>query len=222
MLLSQLLVTRFTGFDSSGCWLWIGRRGSLPLRIMESEMSIFGSSFAHTCPDQCTAVLAQTRMLLQRSGYLLPVKFDVGIVLRTDSWSGDIFTAEAPAPLLAGDTKDEEVLTCCCPGALGLVFGNHFALNGLCRVRFGLAAYPQPWPVLALSSVHSSSPPSLAPLAAAQHQLMGDTSQDQQDGDIGKESHETSIIRPEVSTVNFGLQSRELSRLYCTCSYSLL
>lgn len=131
MLLSQLLVTGLTGFDSSGCWLWSGGWISLPRSIMESEMSVSGSSSAHTGPDQRAAVLAQTLLLLQRPRDLPPVKFDIGSVLWTDSRSGNIFTAEAPAPLLAGDSEDEDVLACRCPGALRLVFGDHFALNGL-------------------------------------------------------------------------------------------
>lgn len=191
VLLCQLHVLRLTGFDSSGCWRWGGRWVSLPLCITESEMSISGSSFAHTRPDQRSTVLAQILLLLQRPRHLLPVEFNIGSVLETSSRSGDVLTAEAPAPLLAGDTEGEEVLTCCCPRTLWLVFCDQFALNGLCGDRFGLTAPFYPWPVLVLSSVHPSSSPSMTLLTAAQHQLMGNTSQDQQDGDIGEESHET-------------------------------
>lgn len=159
---------------------------------MQAEMSVSGSPLAHARPDQRAAVLAQILLLLQRPGHLLPVEFSVGGVLGTSGRSGDVLAAEAPVPLLAGDAEDEEVLARRCPGALRLVFGDHFSFDGLRGDRFGLAAHPDPRPVLVLSSVHPSSPPSRALLTAAQHQLMGNTSQDQQDGDIGEESHESS------------------------------
>lgn len=194
VLVCQLLVIRLTGFDSSGCRPWGGRQGSHPRCITESEMSISGSSSAHTCPDQHFTVLAHILLLLQRPGNLLPVKSNIGSVLGTDGWSGNILTAEAPVSLLAGDTEGEEILTCCSPGTLWLVFGYHFPLNGLWGDRFRLAAHFYP-SILVLSSVYSTLP-SLALLTAAQHQLMGDTSQEQQDGEIGEESHETSTKHP--------------------------
>lgn len=192
VLLCQLLVVVLTGFDSSGFRLWAGRRVGLPLCTVESEMCFSGSSSAHTGLDQRFTVLAQILLLPQRSGHLLPVKFDIGSVLRTHRRPGDVLAAEAPAPLLAGDSEHVKLVTCCCPRALWLVSGDHFALNGLCRDRFGLTAHLSPRPVLVLSSVHPSSSASMALLTAAQHQLMGKTSQDQQDGDIGEESHEIS------------------------------
>lgn len=196
VLLCKLLVIVLTGFDCSGCRRWSMSLRSLLLCITKSEMSISCCSSAHTCPDQLTTVLAQILLLLQCSCNLLPVKFDVGGISGTDSWFGNIIAAEAPVPLLAGNTKDEAILTCCSPGTVRLVFGDQFAFNGLSWDRLMLAAHLQPCPVLVLSSVHSSPPPSITLLTAAQHQLMRNTSQNQQDGDIGEESHETNTKDP--------------------------
>lgn len=141
-LLCQLLVISLTGIDSFGCRPWAGRQGGLPLCAWESEMSICGSSSAHTRLDQATTLLAQTLLLLQRPGNLPPVKFDIRSVLRTNRRPGDVLTAEAPVPLLAGDSEGEELVTRCFPGTLWFVFGDHSALNGLCsRDRFGLTAH---------------------------------------------------------------------------------
>lgn len=118
VLLCQLLVLMFAGSDSPGRQPWRGRRGGLPLRMLESEMSVSGSSSAHTRLDQRAAVLTQTLLLLQRPGYLLPVKLDVRRVLTTNGRPGDVLTADSPALLPAGDSEGEEVVTCCYPGAL--------------------------------------------------------------------------------------------------------
>ncbi len=63
-------------------------------------------------------VLAQSLLLLQCPGHLLPVEIDIRSVLWTSGGSGDVLTAEASVPLLAGDTKDKKVLACCRPGTL--------------------------------------------------------------------------------------------------------
>ena len=193
MLLRQPLVSRLTGFDSSGRgWRRGGRQDSFPLNVSESEVSVSGSLSAHTCPDRRAAVLAQVPLLLQCPGYLLPVEFGVGGVPGTEGRLGDVFTAEAAVPLPACDPEDEDVLARGRPGALRLVLGDQLPLDGLRGDRFGLAADLHPRPVLVLSSVHPSSPSSPATLlTAAQHQLMGNTSQHQQDGEIGEESHGT-------------------------------
>lgn len=180
------------GIDSFGFGLCRGGRGGLPLVDSESEMSISGGSSAHAGLDHRTAVLAQALLLLQRPGDLLPVQFDIRSVLRADGRPGHVLAAEAAAVLLAGDSQDKGVVARRRPGALGLVFGDHFSLEGLRGDGFGLTARLWPWSVPVLSSVHSSSPSSRAFLTAAQHQLMGDTSQDQQDGDVGEESHDAS------------------------------
>lgn len=191
MLLCQLLVNRLTGFRSSGCKRDVRCDGLLLLLWhSEPEMSISGSSPAHTCSDQSIAVLAQSLLLLQRPGNLLPVKFNVRGILRTYRRCGDILAAQTLVLFLAGDIKDEELLPRCSPGALRLVFGDQFAFDGLRRDGLRLTAHLLSWPVLMLSSVHASTPPTVAFLTAAQHQLMGNTSQDQENGDVGKESHE--------------------------------
>lgn len=168
-----------------------GGWGGLPLVDSESEMSISGGSSAHAGLDHRTAVPAQALLLLERPGDLLPVQFDIRSVLRADGRPGHVLAAEAAAAvLLAGDSQDEGVFARRSPGALGLVFCDHFPLEGPRGDGFCLTAGLRPWSVPVLSPVHSSSPSSRAFLTAAQYQLMGDTSQDQQDGDVGEESHD--------------------------------
>lgn len=197
VLLCQLLVGRLTGFARLGWRRWdVGPGRLLLVCTMKSEVSIPGSSPAHTCPDQRSPVLAQIPLLVQRPGNLLPVTFGVRAVLRTEWWLSNKVTAEALVVLLARDAEDEDAVTCRGPGALGLVFGDQFSLNGLCRGSFGLATNLQPRLFLVLSSVHPSSSSSVAPGAAAQHLLVANAGQNQKDGDIGEESHETNTKGP--------------------------
>lgn len=192
VLLRPLLVFTLAGIDGFGFGPCRGRRGGLLPVDSESEVSICGGSSAHAGLDRRTAVLAQALLLLQRPGDLLPVQFDVRSVLRADGRPGHVLAAEAAAVPLAADSQDEGVFARRRPRALGLVFGDHFPLEGLRGDGLCLTARLWPRSVPVLSSVHPSSPPSGAFLTAAQHQLMGDASQDQQDGDVGEESHDAS------------------------------
>lgn len=96
VLLCPLLVFRLAGVDSRGCRPRGGWRGGCPR--VESEMCISGSTSAQTRLDQHFTVLAQTRLLFQQPGPLLPVKLDVRVVFegkqkasrRTRSWSSGL------------------------------------------------------------------------------------------------------------------------------------
>uniref|UniRef100_A0A8D3DVC1 Annexin n=1 Tax=Scophthalmus maximus TaxID=52904 RepID=A0A8D3DVC1_SCOMX len=139
----------------------------------------------------------QVPLLLQRPRDLLPVEFDVGRVPGTQGRSGNVFAADARAPLPARGPQDEEVVARRGPGALGLVFGHQLPLDGLRGGGFGRAAHLGPRPVLVpVTSVRPSPPPAVTLLTAARHQLVGNAGQHQEDSDVGEESHETSKRGP--------------------------
>lgn len=192
-LLGPLLVFARAGCDPSEVGL--RRRGRcrhcssrLPPVTSESEVSVPDGSPAHARLDHRPAVPAEALLLLQGPGHLLPVQSGVRGVLRAGGRPGFVLAAEAGAALLAGDRQDDDVLARRRPLALAVVFGDRLPLEVL--LRFCLAGRLQGRLVPVLAPLRPSPPPPGALLAADRRQLMGDATQEQQDGEVGEERHE--------------------------------
>lgn len=193
-LLGPRLVFTRAGCGPSEVGLWRGgccshrRRSRLPPVTSQSEVSVPDGSPAHARLDHRPAVPAQALLLLQGPGHLLPVQSGVRGVLRAGGRPGFVLAAEAGAALLAGDRQDDDVLARRRPLALAVVFGDRLPLEAL--RRFCLAGRLQGRLVPVLAPLRPSPPPPGALLAADRRQLMGDATQEQQDGEVGEECHE--------------------------------
>lgn len=138
MLFGQLPVPWHTRLGALGCRTRGGRPDGIPRSLTRPEVRVCGRAAAHARRDPRGP--ARAPLLPQRPGDLLPVEVHVGGVLRTGGRPGDVLAAEAPAPLPARDTQDEGVLAGGGPRALGLVFDDHLALQGVGGDGRGLAA----------------------------------------------------------------------------------